>query len=59
MLMEAVLVDVPYKTAVLGCYAAALPARRFYASQGWTEILTDVYIENSPSVCVLGRELRR
>ncbi|MGM7665873.1 GNAT family N-acetyltransferase [Microbacterium sp. A93] len=58
MLMDAVLKDLPYETAVLGCYSAALPARRFYASQGWVEVVADAHIDNSPIFCVLGRRLR-
>lgn len=57
-LMDAVLTDLPYETAVLGCHAAAGPARRLYASLGWQEIITDVHIGDSPALCILGRHLR-
>ncbi|WP_243225701.1 GNAT family N-acetyltransferase [Microbacterium sp. CIAB417] len=56
-LMAAILVDLPYETAVLGCYADATAARRFYGSLGWREIAVDVRIGTAPPVCLLAREL--
>lgn len=56
-LMDAVLTDLPYETAVLGCDSAALAARNFYASQKWSEIVADVRIDDSPAFCLLGRHI--
>lgn len=56
-LVDAVFKDLPYETAVLGSSSAALPAREFYAAQGWTEIAADVRIDNSPAFCILGRNI--
>nr|WP_198346667.1 GNAT family N-acetyltransferase [Microbacterium sp. MAH-37] len=56
-LMGAVLEGLPYESAVLGCYTAALSARRFYESQGWQEIAADLRIANGASLGVLGIRL--
>ncbi len=56
-LLTAVLDGVPYKTAVLGCQAAALPARRFYAREGWQEVATGLRIGDSPEQCVLAKTI--
>lgn len=57
-LMDALLADLPYSTAVLSRYADADSAGRFYAAQGWHEIATGIRIGDSPALCVLARDLR-
>ncbi|MFB7250783.1 GNAT family N-acetyltransferase [Microbacterium sp. NPDC056234] len=57
-LMDALLKDLPYATAVLSRYAEAEDAGRFYASLGWREIATGIRIGDSPALCVLARDLR-
>ncbi|WP_407358237.1 GNAT family N-acetyltransferase [Microbacterium sp. LTA6] len=57
-LMDAVLENLPYETAILGCYAEALPARRLYARLGWDTIESGVHIGASPALEILGRRLR-
>lgn len=54
-LLDAVVVALPYDTAVLSCYSTALPARRFYASAGWQELAVEVRMASSPALCILGR----
>ncbi|MFE6733665.1 GNAT family N-acetyltransferase [Microbacterium sp. NPDC057650] len=58
LLMAAVLTGLPHETAVLGCYAAAHGARRFYASQGWEEIARGLRIAEGPAIDILGSRLR-
>ncbi|MDQ0645445.1 GNAT family N-acetyltransferase [Microbacterium murale] len=53
-LMDEVLQELPYPTAVLSCYAEAASARQFYRARGWEEFACDVRIGNSPALCVLG-----
>ena len=58
LLLDALLADLPYSTAVLSRYADADSAGRFYAAQGWHEIATGIRIGDSPALCVLARDLR-
>lgn len=57
-LMEELLADVPYATAVLSRYAEAEAAAQFYGALGWAEIATGIRIGDSPELCVLARDLR-
>ncbi|MDR2999113.1 MAG: GNAT family N-acetyltransferase, partial [Microbacterium sp.] len=59
LLMSSMLTDLTYETAVLGCYAAAHGARRFYASLGWQEVAADLRIGDGPAIDILGRHLDR
>lgn len=56
-LMDALLLDLPYATAVLSRYADADAAGRLYASLGWREIAAGVRIGASPELCVLARDV--
>lgn len=54
-LMEQVLAALPYDTALLTCYAEADATRRFYAAQGWSEIVCGFRVGSSPELCLLAR----
>lgn len=56
-LMDAVLVDLPYETAILGCYGDAVSARTFYSNTGWQLLASDLRISHSPELCLFGRNL--
>ncbi|MFE6994809.1 GNAT family N-acetyltransferase [Microbacterium sp. NPDC057659] len=57
LLMADVLTGLTYETAVLGCYAAAQGARRFYAAQGWQEIAAGLRMGDGPAIDILGSRL--
>ena len=57
LLLDALLADLPYATAVLSRYTDAHAAGLFYAAQGWREIATGIRIGDSPALCVLARDL--
>ncbi|WP_164233758.1 GNAT family N-acetyltransferase [Microbacterium hydrocarbonoxydans] len=56
-LMTAVLRDLPYDTALLGCYRDAEPAKRLYASLGWTVIDAAAQITPNRRIQVMGLRL--
>ncbi|WP_460795367.1 N-acetyltransferase [Microbacterium sp. GXF0217] len=56
-LLNALLDDLPYATAVLSRYEAAHAAGEFYAARGWHEIASGIRFGDSPALCVLARDL--
>lgn len=56
-LMEAVLHDLPYATALLGCYQDAGPAQQLYTALGWSVIDPAVRISDAREIQVMGLRL--
>lgn len=56
-LMNAVLRDLPYRTALLGCYQDAIPAQRLYTGLGWTVVEPAVRITETSAIQVMGIRL--
>ncbi|WP_309104444.1 GNAT family N-acetyltransferase [Microbacterium sp.] len=56
-LMDAVLRDLPYATALLGCYQDASAAQRLYTGLGWTVVDPAVQFTEERAVQVMGRRL--
>lgn len=56
-LMGAVLKDLPYATALLGCYQDALPAKRLYRALGWSVVDPAVPITAARAIQVMGLRL--
>lgn len=57
-LLQNLLQDVPYSTAVLGAYADAVPARGFYRRHGWTEFASGIQVGRI-ELCLFGLQLSR
>lgn len=53
-LMRAILHDLPYDSALLGCYQDAEPAKRLYASLGWSVIDPAAQVTPNRPVQVMG-----
>ena len=56
-LMGAVLKDLPYSTALLGCHPDALPAQRLYRALGWSVIDPAARITPARAIQVMGIRL--
>jgi len=58
LLLDGLLADLPYPTAVLSRHADAPAAGSFYTARGWHEIAAGIRIGDSPALCVLARDLQ-
>lgn len=56
-LMAAVLRDLPYDTALLGCYPEAEPAKRLYESLSWTVVDAAAQVTPNRRIQVMGLRL--
>ncbi|WP_435744796.1 GNAT family N-acetyltransferase [Microbacterium sp. PMB16] len=56
-LMDAVLHDLPYGIALLGCYQDAFPAQRLYSGLGWKVVDPAVRVTETRAIQVMGIRL--